>query len=284
MRVLVTGISGQLGYDILKVLRANNINCLGTDRELLDLMNKASIEKVINEYEPTIVIHCAAYTAVDKAEDEKDLCYNVNVRGTEYIAEACKNINATLIYFSTDYVFDGKGNTPFEVNDHPQPINYYGMTKYEGELIVRELLENYFIIRISWVFGQNGNNFVKTMLRLSKTRNEINVVSDQCGSPTYTLDLANLILKLIKTNKYGTYHITNDGYCSWYEFTKEIFRIANIAVQVNPINSIEYPTKAIRPQNSKLSKQKLLDNQLTTLRPWELALESYISQLLIEKE
>jgi dTDP-4-dehydrorhamnose reductase len=276
MRVLVTGADGQLGYDMVKRLNENSIECLGTSINELDLTNETQTNKVITNYNPDVVVHCAAYTAVDKAEDERELCYNVNVLGTKYVAAACKDIDAKMVYISTDYVFDGKGDQPFEVTDQPNPINYYGKTKYEGELEVQKLLDKYFIIRISWVFGKNGNNFVKTMLRLAKERDEISVVADQIGSPTYTYDLTRLIVDMIQTEKYGIYHATNEGYCSWYEFASEIFRQAGLEVKVKPIKTEDYITKAKRPKNSRLSKRKLVQQGFSGLKEWEGALREFI--------
>jgi dTDP-4-dehydrorhamnose reductase len=277
MRVLVTGADGQLGYDVVKRLDENSIECLGTSINELDITDEAQTNRVITNYNPDVVVHCAAYTAVDKAEDERELCYNVNVLGTKYVAAACKEIDAKMLYISTDYVFDGEGNQPFEVTDKPNPINYYGKTKYEGELEVQNLLDKYFIIRISWVFGVNGNNFIKTMLRLAKERDEISVVADQIGSPTYTYDLTKLIVEMLQTEKYGIYHATNEGYCSWYDFACEIFRQAGLDVQVKPIKTEDYITKAKRPKNSRLSKRKLVQQGLCGLKEWKGALREFIN-------
>lgn len=277
MKVLVTGASGQLGYDVIKRLEKLNIECLGTDRNTLDITNKEQVRSVILNYRPNVVVHCAAYTAVDKAEDDRDICYNINVLGTKYIADICKEIDAKMVYISTDYVFDGEGDTPFNVDDKPNPINYYGQTKYEGELEVQKIVEAYFIVRISWVFGVNGNNFVKTMLKLGRERDEISVVADQIGSPTYTYDLAELLIEMIKTDKYGIYHVTNEGFCSWYEFACEIFKQAGIDIIVNPIKTEEYPTRAKRPKNSKLSKDKL-KHDFNFNRPWQFAIEDYMNK------
>lgn len=274
MKVLVTGANGQLGYDVIKQLNSVGIDYLGTDRESLDITNKEQVTRVISDYNPDAVIHCAAYTAVDKAEDEKDLCYSVNVLGTKYVAEACKEIDAKMVYISTDYVFDGEGDEPFGVTDKPNPINYYGQTKYEGEVEVQKILDKCFVVRISWVFGCNGNNFVKTMLRLGKERDEISVVADQIGSPTYTYDLAKLLIEVIRTDKFGVYHVTNEGYCSWYEFACEIFKQAGVTVKVNPIKTEDYPTKARRPKNSRLYKSPLIE-----LENWEDALNHYLKHM-----
>lgn len=278
MKVLVTGANGQLGYDVIKRLEQNNIEFLGTDRKSLDLFNEEQVKKVIVDYKPDVVIHCAAYTAVDKAEDERDLCYATNVLGTKYISKACKEINAKMVYISTDYVFDGEGTEPFETTDKPNPINYYGKSKYEGELEVQKYLDKYFIVRISWVFGSNGNNFVKTMLKLGKERDEVSVVADQVGSPTYTFDLAKLLVEMIETDKYGIYHATNEGYCSWYEFTCEIYRQVCFDTKVNAIKTEDYPTKARRPKNSKLSKISLTANGFNLLDNYEKAVSNFINK------
>ncbi len=272
MKVFVTGAKGQLGYDVVNSLEKEGFSYLATDLDTLDITNEAAVKKAIWDYSPDVIIHCAAYTAVDKAEDERELCYKVNVLGTKYIAEACAKIDAKMIYISTDYVFDGEGDKPFEVCDKPNPINYYGQTKYEGELEVQSLLTKYIIIRISWVFGSNGNNFVKTMLRLGKEHDEIAVVADQVGSPTYTYELAKLIVDMTRNDKYGIFHATNEGFCSWYEFACEIFKQAKLDVKVNPIKTEEYPTKAKRPKNSRLLK-----SSLTELGPWKDALKHYIN-------
>lgn len=276
MRVLVTGANGQLGYDLIKRLKENNTESIGTDIDEIDIRNEAQIKDFITYYKPDVVVHCAAYTAVDKAEDERELCHNINVLGTRYVVEACKEIDAKMVYISTDYVFDGEGDKPFEVTDKPNPINYYGQTKYEGELEVQKLIDKYFIIRISWVFGSNGNNFVKTMLRLGKERDEISVVADQVGSPTYTYDLAKLLVEMVENDKYGVYHATNEGYCSWYEFACEIFKQAGIDVKVNPIKTEDYPTRAKRPKNSKLSKFQLT-NYFCKTRNFENALAHFLN-------
>ena len=278
MKVLVTGVNGQLGHDVIKRLKHNKIECFGTDRDIMDITNEEQVRNVICDYNPDIIIHCAAYTAVDKAEDEKELCYAVNVLGTRYISKICKEIDATMVYISTDYVFDGEGSEPFKVTDNPDPINYYGQTKYEGELEVQRNVNKNFIVRISWVFGSNGSNFVKTMLRLAKEKKELSVVADQIGSPTYTFDLAKLIVEMIQTEKYGIYHATNEGYCSWYEFACEIFKQANMNVKVNPIKTEDYPTKALRPRNSRMdmSNHNYFKNSMPK---WKDALMRYIVEL-----
>lgn len=276
MKVLVTGLNGQLGYDVVKRLEQENINHLGIDKDIVDITDEQLVKKTVREYMPDVIIHCAAYTAVDQAEDEKELCYAINVMGTKYVVEACKEIDAKLVYISTDYVFDGEGDKPFEVTDKPNPINYYGQTKYEGELVVQNSLEKFFIIRISWLFGSNGNNFVKTMLKLGKERKELSVVSNQIGSPTYSYDLAELIVEMIQTTKYGIYHATNEGYCSWYEFACEIFKRAGMDVNVKAVSTDQYPTRAKRPKNSRLSKEFLYGNGFEKLGRWETALENML--------
>lgn len=275
MKVLVTGADGQLGYDVAKELQKQNIECCGATRKDFDIVNFEATEKFITNYMPDVVIHSAAYTAVDKAEDEQGLCCLVNASATENIAQICKKIDAKMVYISTDYVFDGTKDGFYEVDDKPNPINVYGKTKLLGEQAVQKILKKYFIVRISWVFGEHGNNFVKTMLRLGKERKELNVVADQYGSPTYTADLAPLLIEMIKTDKYGVYHATNEGVCSWAELAEEIFKVAAMNVKVNHIATDEYPTKAKRPLNSRLSKEKL-DKYFYKLPFWEIALEKFI--------
>jgi len=273
MRVLVTGAKGQLGYDVLRALGENSIPHLGIDKDELDITMESNVSKFINEYKPTVIVHCAAFTAVDKAEEDKEICYQINVLGTKYLAKAAKNINAKFVYISTDYVFDGEGSGFFTVNEQPNPVNYYGYTKYEGEIVVKKLLTEYYIIRVSWVFGVNGNNFVKTMLKLAESKDQINVVSDQIGSPTYTYDLSRAIIQLITTDKYGIHHITNDGVCSWSDFAKEIFRQASKKTIVQQILSKDYLTKAKRPLNSRLEKNFI------KLRTWDKALSHFLKAL-----
>lgn len=278
MKVLVTGSNGQLGYDVVKELQKQNIECCGATRQDFDIVDFEATENFIKNYMPDAVIHCAAYTAVDKAEDEQGLCYLVNASATENIAEICKKINVKMLYISTDYVFDGTKDDFYEVDDKPNPINVYGKTKLLGEQAVQRILNKYFIVRISWVFGEHGNNFVKTMLRLGNERKEISVVADQYGSPTYTADLAPLLVEMIQTEKYGIYHATNEGVCTWAEFAEEIFKIAGIDVKVNHITTAEYPTRAKRPLNSRLSKEKIINNKFIIIRAWEKALREFIEQ------
>ena len=277
MKVLVTGANGQLGYDVVKELQKQNIECYGASRQDFDIVDFEATENFIKNYMPDAVIHCAAYTAVDKAEDEQGLCYLVNASATENIAEICRKINAKMLYISTDYVFDGTKDDFYEVDDKPNPINVYGKTKLLGEQAVQRILNKYFIVRISWVFGEHGNNFVKTMLRLGKERKEINVVADQYGSPTYTADLAPLLVEMIQTEKYGVYHATNEGVCTWAEFAEEIFKIAGMDVKVNHITTAEYPTRAKRPINSRLSKKKLRQKSFKTFENWKETLKSFLN-------
>lgn len=279
MKVLVTGVKGQLGYDVVKSLNKRNIECIGVDIEDFNITNQEQSRNYILNYRPTVVIHCSAYTAVDKAEDEKELCYQVNTEGTKNIAMVCKELDAKMVYISTDYVFPGVGDMFYETDDITGPLSEYGLTKLQGENAVRELLDKYFIVRISWVFGKNGNNFVKTMFRLSKEREELNVVHDQIGSPTYTVDLAVLICNMIVTEKYGTYHATNEGTCSWAEFAEEIIKLAGYSTKVKRIATEDYPTKAIRPKNSRMSKVKLEEKGFNKLPDWKDALIRYFNDI-----
>ncbi|MEH7348637.1 dTDP-4-dehydrorhamnose reductase [Gottfriedia acidiceleris] len=279
MKVLVTGYCGQLGYDVVQECERQGLNVKGCGRQEMDITKRESVFSIVDSYKPDVIIHCAAYTAVDNAEDDKDNCWNVNVEGTRYLVEAAKKHHSKFIYISTDYVLNGKGESPFNEDDQADPIGYYGLTKYEGEKVVQSLIENYFIIRISWVFGVNGNNFIKTMLRLSETRNELNIVGDQIGSPTYTVDLAILIADLIKSDKYGIYHATNEGFTSWADFAEEIFKQTDSKTLVKSIASEDYPTRAARPKNSRLAKQKLVENGFQSLPSWQDALARYLVQL-----
>lgn len=280
MKVLVTGVKGQLGYDVMAELAKRNIESIGVDIDEMDITDKISVEKVIGEAAPDVVVHCAAYTAVDAAEDNEALCRRVNADGTRNIAEVCKKLDCKMVYISTDYVFDGQGTRPWEPDDERHPLNVYGQTKYEGELAVQENLSKYFIVRIAWVFGKNGKNFVKTMLKLAETHDKLTVVNDQFGSPTYTYDLARLLVDMIQTDKYGIYHATNEGICTWYEFACEIFRQAGVKIEVTPVPASEYPTKAKRPENSRLDKSKLTENGFERLPSWQDALRRYIKEIL----
>ncbi|KLV22061.1 MULTISPECIES: dTDP-4-dehydrorhamnose reductase [Niallia] len=279
MKILVTGYSGQLGYDVVLEGKKRGFDMIGVGHKELDITQEEQVRNYIHTVKPDVVIHCAAYTAVDNAEDNKDVCFDVNVNGTKYLAASAKSVDAKFIYISTDYVFEGTGTEPFTEEDAANPVGYYGITKYEGEKAVQSLLDNYFIVRISWVFGINGNNFIKTMLRLAETRKELNVVGDQYGSPTYTFDLAKLLLDMAETEKYGVYHASNEGFTTWADFAKEIFQVAGKAVKVNSITTEEYPTKAVRPKNSRMSKDKLEKNGFTRLPAWQDALTRYIAEL-----
>ncbi|WP_269920192.1 dTDP-4-dehydrorhamnose reductase [Caldifermentibacillus hisashii] len=282
MKILVTGYTGQLGYDVVQHGLEKGLEMIGVGSKDLDITNKDNVSKYVKKINPDAIIHCAAYTAVDRAEDDKEACWNVNVEGTKNLAQAAKDIDAKFMYISTDYVFNGEGDIPFKEMDEPNPMGYYGLTKYEGEKVVQQLLDKWFIVRISWVFGINGHNFVKTMLRIAETRNEVNVVSDQIGSPTYTFDLARLLIDMIQTDKYGIYHASNEGFCSWSEFAEEIFKQANVNMRVNAITTEEYPTRAVRPKNSRMEKQKLIDNGFTPLPTWQDATKRYIHALTHE--
>lgn len=282
MKVLVTGYSGQLGYDVVNQGLKHRLDMIGVSSKELDITDQSKVINYVEQLRPDAIIHCAAYTSVDKAEDEKSTCFNVNVNGTKYLAEVANKVNSKFVYISTDYVFNGEGETPFNETEEPNPIGYYGKTKYEGEGYVKALLDEWFILRISWVFGTNGNNFVKTMLRLAESRSELNVVGDQVGSPTYTYDLARLIIEMLQSDKYGIYHVTNEGYCTWAEFAKEIFREANLNVKVHSISTKEYPTRAVRPQNSRMTKKKLIEMGFNPLPRWQDALKHYLNELTNE--
>jgi dTDP-4-dehydrorhamnose reductase len=279
MKVIVTGAKGQLGYDVLRELEERKyIDVLGIGSKELDITDDQSVKEFMKKENPDVIIHCAAYTAVDKAEDNQEQCINVNVNGTKYLVDAAKTYAAKFVYISTDYVFSGDKVGEYDINDTPNPKSVYGKSKYLGEL---ETLNHskHFIIRISWVFGKNGNNFVKTMLKLGNERKELSVVSDQIGSPTYTSDLSSLIVDMIETDKYGIYHATNEGECSWYEFSKEIFKQANIKINVKPVSTSQYPTRAKRPHNSTLSKQSIVKNGFKPLSPWQDAVKRYLKEI-----
>lgn len=276
MRILVTGVKGQLGHDVVNELNKRGHTPIGVDVEEMDIADAAVVEQVMKGGDLDAVIHCAAYTAVDAAEDNQEVCMRVNAEGTKNIARVCRELDIKMVYISTDYVFDGEGERPWEPDDPRNPLNVYGESKYQGELAVEEYLEKYFIVRIAWVFGVNGKNFIKTMLRLSEHQKEINVVNDQTGSPTYTFDLAVLLADMVETEKYGRYHATNEGLCTWYEFAKEIFRQAGADVKVNPVSSDEFPAKAKRPHNSRMDKSKLVQNGFRPLPSWQDALKRYL--------
>lgn len=283
-RILVTGYKGQLGYDCVRELKERGYqNVLGIDKDELDITDEGKVHDFILGYKPDIVMHNAAWTAVDKAEEMPDAVYKVNALGPKYIAEACKEAGALMFYISTDYVFDGKGEKPFEVDSPKDGLSVYGKTKSQGEDFVTSILDKYFIIRISWVFGINGHNFIKTMLKLSDTHKELSVVDDQIGSPTYTYDLSKLMCDMMVTEKYGIYHATNEGYCSWAEFAKYIFEVAKKDVIVHPVSTIEYkrlvPNQADRPLNSRMSKTSLDKAGFARLPSWKDAVRRYIEEL-----
>lgn len=279
MRILVTGVKGQLGHDVVNELKKRGHTPIGVDVEEMDITDSAAVEQEMKKDALDAVIHCAAYTAVDAAEDNREICMRVNAEGTRNIARVCRELDIKMIYISTDYVFDGEGERPWEPDDARNPLNVYGESKYQGELAVEEYLDKYFIVRIAWVFGVNGKNFIKTMLRLAETHKEINVVNDQTGSPTYTYDLAVLVADMAETEKYGRYHATNEGLCTWYEFAKEIFAQAGVDIKVNPVSSEEFPAKAKRPHNSRMDKSKLTQNGFRLLPSWQDALKRYLEVL-----
>ena len=280
MKVLVTGGSGQLGYDISRALTARNIEHILCTREQFDLRDSEQTESYIRAYSPDVVVHCAAYTAVDKAEEERELCYQVNAFATRTIAHVCSDIGAKLVYFSTDYVFEGEGDEFYETSSPVSPLNYYGLTKLEGENAVRELCDRHFIVRISWVFGSNGRNFIKTMAGLGRSHDEVRVVCDQIGSPTYTVDLAELICDMIVTEHYGIYHATNEGICSWAQLAEAIYQVMGISCKVNYVTTAEYGlTVAKRPSNSRLSKASLDAAGFRRLPDWKDALKRYLAEI-----
>ena len=279
MRVFVTGVKGQLGYDVMNELEKQGLEGIGVDIDEMDITDADQVNKVIKEAAPDAVIHCAAYTAVDVAEDNEEICRKVNAQGTENIAKVCEELDIKMMYISTDYVFNGQGERPWEPDDEREPLNVYGQTKYEGELAIEEHVKKFFTVRIAWVFGVNGKNFIKTMLNLGKTHDHLTVVDDQTGSPTYTYDLARLLVDMIQTDKYGRYHATNEGICTWYEFACEIFKQAGMNVSVAPVSSDEYPAKAKRPFNSRMDKSKLTANGFTPLPTWQDALSRYLKEI-----
>lgn len=283
MKVFVTGVKGQLGFDVVNELNKRGHKPIGVDIDELDITNEQDVRTMIEVVHPDGVIHCAAWTAVDDAEDNYDKVMDVNVKGTEYIAKACKGLDIPMIYLSTDYVFNGEGVTPWKPDDKREPLNVYGESKYRGELVVEELLDKYYIVRTAWVFGQNGHNFINTMLNLGKIHDKLTVVDDQIGTPTYTYDLAKLLVDMMETDKYGIYHVTNEGgYISWYDFAVDIMKETGEyneiykKVEVLPVDSSEYPTKAKRPFNSRLDKSKLAENGFEPLPDWKDALGRYL--------
>lgn len=279
MKVLLTGSKGQLGSDLQIILSSYGHNVIGVDRENLNITNFNDVESYFLSNHFDIIIHCAAYTTVDKAESEIYDCYNVNYKGTYNLVLQAKKYGMKFLYFSTDYIFDGSGQEPWKVNSVPNPINHYGESKLLGEFSVQSLLQEYYIIRISWVFGKHGKNFARTILNLAKTKNSISVVSDQIGSPTYTVDLSNFISSIILTNNYGIYHVTNEGYCSWFEFASEIIRLSNLKCSILPILSSDYKTDAKRPYNSRLDKTKIDNIGLKRLPDWKNATNRFMKEL-----
>ncbi|MGN0243383.1 MAG: dTDP-4-dehydrorhamnose reductase [Lachnospiraceae bacterium] len=281
MKIMVTGAKGQLGTDVVSESEKRGYEVIGLDVEEMDITKEEQVRNWIQQEKPDCVIHCAAYTQVDAAEEEEERCRAINAVGTGYLAKACKEADCKMIYISTDYVFDGEGMRPWETDDAPAPQNVYGQTKLEGEREVICTLQKYYIVRISWVFGMHGNNFVKTMLRLGKENKEIKVVNDQVGSPTYTPDLAVLLVDMAETEEYGIYHATNLGLCTWYQFAYKIFELAGMDdVQVLPVTSEEFPAKAKRPHNSRMNKAKLDEKGFVLLPRWEDALERFLSEYL----
>ena len=274
--ILVTGSTGQLGSDVVKELLKRGYSTLSPNRSELNLCSEDNIRNYILNSNCEAIVHCAAYTQVDKAEDEKDLCIKINATATKHIAKCAKILDIPMIYISTDYVFDGTKDGKYTENDETNPINIYGESKLAGEKYVQEILDKYYIVRTSWVFNINGKNFIETMLRLSKANNQLSIVNDQIGSPTYTKDLSRLLVDMLETSKYGLYHATNEGYCSWYEFADTIFKLANINIDIKAINSNEYVSRAKRPLNSKLSKDKLIEYGFKPLPHWEDALKDYL--------
>ena len=284
MKALVTGVKGQLGFDVVNELKNRGHDAVGVDIEEMDITDPESVSRVIGEAAPDVVIHCAAWTAVDAAEDPENIAKvrAVNAGGTRNIAQVCKKLDCKMMYISTDYVFNGQGTQPWQPDCRDYaPLNVYGQTKLDGELAVSSTLDKYFIVRIAWVFGKNGKNFIKTMLNVGKTHDKLTVVSDQIGTPTYTLDLSRLLVDMIETDKYGYYHATNEGgYISWYDFTCEIYKQAGLSTKVIPVTTAEYGvSKAARPFNSRLDKSKLTENGFQPLPTWQDALSRYLKEI-----
>ncbi|MCD2492598.1 dTDP-4-dehydrorhamnose reductase [Lacrimispora sp. NSJ-141] len=278
MKILVTGATGQLGHDIMKELKRQKIEAKGIGSADCDITVLEEVEETVRAEKPDAIIHCAGYTAVDKAETETDRCNTINVDGTRNIVSVCKKENLKLLYVSTDYVFNGGGTSPWKTDDERCPVSVYGRSKYLGELEVEKALSRYFIVRISWIYGINGRNFIKAILKLAETNSEIRVVSDQIGTPTYTVDIAKSMAEIIQTEKYGTYHVANEGYCSWYEFACEVFKQLEKKIKVIPVTSEEYGAKAKRPLNSRLDKSKLSENGFERLPSWEDALKRFLKE------
>ncbi|MBR2660001.1 MAG: dTDP-4-dehydrorhamnose reductase [Clostridia bacterium] len=279
MKVLVTGYAGQLGYDTVRLLEARGIDCRGVDMADFDLTDGQAVKDYVQTYHPTAIVHCAGYTSVDKAESQPEICAAVNGMGTVNIVRAALAVGAKVVFISTDYVFPGTGDQPWKINDPYGPRNVYGMSKVQGEDAVRSLITRYFILRTSWVFGKNGSNFVRTMIRLGKEKREIRVVNDQIGSPTYTKDLARVICDMLMTEKYGIYHVRNEGFMSWYDFAKMIMEKTGLPCRVLPVPSSEYPTPAKRPLNSRLDGSKLAEAGFEPMPPVEDALDRYLEEI-----
>ena len=280
MKILITGSKGQLGHDLMNEFDKRGVEYIGVDVAEMDITDAKACRQVITEAKPDAVIHCAADTAVEAAEDKVERCRKINAEGTKNIAEVCRDLDVKLMYISTDYVFNGEGVRPWEPDDHREPLNIYGLTKYEGEVYIERLVKKYFTVRIAWVFGVNGKNFIKTMLRLGKEKGAVSVVNDQIGSPTYTYDLARLLADMIETEEYGRYHATNEGLCSWYEFACEIFRQAGMDnVRVTPVDSSQFPARAKRPKNSRMDQSKLVEKGFTPLPTWQDALGRYLKEI-----
>ncbi len=290
MRILVTGANGQLGSELLRILSKQGHTVIGTARDLtslpelpgvsyqvLDLADTDRISAVLTAAAPEAVMHCASYVAVDRAEEERELCYLTNETATECIATYCGTHEISLLYTSTDYVFDGSGNQPWTVTDTPNPLNIYGASKYAGELAVSRLTEKHFIVRICWTYAKNSKNFVNTMLALAKSRDSVSVVTDQFGAPTYVSDLAALLAEMITTDRYGLYHAANEGYCSRYEFTKEIYKLAEISTTVLPMETTDYPGKASRPKNCRFDTSSLTENGFAKLPSWQDGLRRFFN-------
>lgn len=279
MKVLVTGVTGQLGFDVVRCLKSRGITCLGVSSKDFDITEEEKTAQFLRSYQPDAVIHCSAFTAVDAAEEQENQCTLVNVQGTRNIAKVCRELNCKMVYLSTDYVFSGDEEGDYEIDSATAPESVYGKTKLAGEKEVENLVKKYFIVRISWVYGINGKNFIKTMLRIGKDNESVRVVSDQVGSPTYTRDLALLLCDMIESEKYGIYHATNEGFCSWAEFAEKIFELAGYHTIVERITSEEYHAKAPRPKNSRMSKRSLDQNGFHRLPSWEDALKRYLEEL-----
>ena len=277
MRIMVTGAGGQLGLDVCRRLSATRLEYYGVDVKDFDITQQEAVMKAVTDYRPDAIIHCAAYTAVDRAETEPEKCMDINAQGSMNLVRAALAVDAKLMYISTDYVFSGEGNTPFEVDAPYGPTNVYGLSKAQGEEAVRAMMRKYFILRASWVFGHFGKNFVDTMLQKGRENNSLRVVSDQVGSPTYTVDLVELMLEMIQSDRYGVYHATNEGFCSWADFADEIMRQANIPCRIERVSSESYAALAKRPKNSRLSKNSLDEAGFRRLPTWQDALKRYLA-------